>query len=74
MREEIQAVIDRLQPSFRAEGAELKLEEIMEDGTVKIRMLGVCRTCTAALWTHRLRVERAIHESAPGVRIMMLLG
>lgn len=64
-------IIDKLRPTLKAEGGDLELVEIADDGTVTIRMTGLCGTCTATLWTHRLRIERAIHEKKPNVKVIV---
>lgn len=58
-------IIEKQQPPLKADGAELKLLDISQDGSVTLTMKGLCGTCHAELWTHRLRIERAFKEALP---------
>lgn len=74
MRQDIREVIDRLKPLLRGDGGELELVESVDDDTITVRMTGLCSTCDASLWTHRLRIERAIHQVMPEAKVVFLLG
>lgn len=71
MKEDVMAILDTLRPALKGAGGDLELVEITEDGTVTVRMKGLCSTCTAALWTHRLRIERAIKMKLPDVTVIV---
>jgi len=74
MRQELLEVISKLKPALKGAGGELELVESADDGTITVRMTGLCRTCDASLWTHRLRIERAIHQIMPDAKVVFLLG
>jgi Fe-S cluster biogenesis protein NfuA len=69
MKEKVLRVLDTLRPTLAAEGGNLELVEMAEDGTAVVRMKGLCRTCDASLWTHRLRIERAMKEALPDIKV-----
>lgn len=69
MKEKIVQILESLRPSLAAEGGDVELVELTEDGTVTVGMSGLCGTCHATLWTHRLRIERAFSEQLPGFRV-----
>lgn len=69
MKEKILRILEALRPSLAAEGGDVQLVELSEDGTVTVGMKGLCGTCHATLWTHRLRIERAFSEQLPGYRV-----
>ncbi len=71
MKEEVMKVLDTLRPTLKGEGGDLELEEISEDGTVIVRLKGLCGTCTATLWTHRLRIERTMKMKMPGIKVIV---
>lgn len=72
MKEEVMKVLDTLRPALKGEGGDLELEEISEDGTtVIVRLKGLCGTCTATLWTHRLRIERTMKMKMPDIKVIV---
>ncbi len=73
MEEDVLKILDALRPTLKGEGGDLELEEITGDGTVIVRMKGLCRTCTGTLWTQRLRIERALKTKLPDVTVIVLI-
>ena len=73
MKEDVLKILDALRPTLKSEGGDLELEEISGDGTVVIRMKGLCRTCTGTLWTQRLRIERALKTKLPDIKVIVLI-
>jgi Fe-S cluster biogenesis protein NfuA len=71
MQEAIHEVLESVRPALAAEGGALELVEIADDGTVKVRLTGLCGTCVATLWTFRLRIERAMKEKLPEVKVLV---
>jgi len=59
MKDSVLNIIETLQPTLKADGAELRLVDIARDGAVTLSIKGLCGACHAELWTHRLRIERA---------------
>jgi len=73
MEEDVIKILDALRPTLKSEGGDLELEEISGDGTVIVRMKGLCRTCTGTLWTQRLRIQRALKMKLPDVTVIVLI-
>ena len=65
MHEQIQTILNSLQPSLAADGGAMELVAIDEDGTIRLRQDEDCGTSNTLVWTHRLRVERAIRARYP---------
>jgi Fe-S cluster biogenesis protein NfuA len=68
MREKVEAVINALRPNLQADGGDIELVDVTEDGTVKVRLQGACRGCPGAAMTLRLGVERLLKERVPEVK------
>ena len=48
-KEKIKQVIDKLRPQLQADGGDIELVSIEDDGTVKVRLLGHCVGCNLDL-------------------------
>ena len=68
MREQVVQVIGRLRPVIQADGGDLELLDVSDDGIVTLRVKGSCTGCGSAAATLRNGIERWIRDKVPGVR------
>ncbi|RHW42644.1 NifU family protein [Neobacillus notoginsengisoli] len=66
MMVQVQEVLDKLRPFLLRDGGDCELVDI-EDGIVKLRLLGACGTCPSSTITLKAGIERALLEEVPGV-------
>ena len=74
MQEDVKKVLDQLRPGLQADGGDVELEEVGENGTVRLRLTGLCGCCHAVSWMHRLRIERTLREELPVTKVIIMLG
>ena len=68
MREQVTQVIEKLRPVIQADGGDLELLDVTDDGVVTLRLRGSCTGCGSAAATLRNGIERWIRGKVPGVR------
>ena len=68
MREEIENIIDKIKPNLQADGGDIELVDVEEDGTVKVRLLGACAGCPMSQLTLQMGVERILKKEVPEVK------
>ncbi len=61
------AAMDQLRPFLHADGGDMELVKIKDDGTVIVRMLGACSDCSMSLMTLKAGLEEAVMKVAPEV-------
>ncbi|WP_050182950.1 NifU family protein [Domibacillus robiginosus] len=66
MFSEVQEVLDKLRPFLLRDGGDCELVDI-EDGIVKLRLLGACGSCPSSTITLKAGIERALLEEVPGI-------
>jgi len=66
MMDSVQEVLNKLRPFLLRDGGDCELVDI-EDGIVKLRLLGACGTCPSSTITLKAGIERALLEEVPGV-------
>jgi Fe-S cluster biogenesis protein NfuA len=66
MRESVQDVLNKLRPFLLRDGGDCELIDV-EDGIVKLRLLGACGSCPSSTITLKAGIERALLEEVPGV-------
>ncbi|TMQ70720.1 MAG: NifU family protein [Candidatus Eisenbacteria bacterium] len=68
MRDQVAQVIDKLRPVIQADGGDLELLSVSDDGIVTLRVRGSCTGCGSAALTLRNGIERWIRTKVPGVQ------
>ncbi|HDX9589685.1 TPA: NifU family protein, partial [Bacillus pseudomycoides] len=66
LHEQVVEVLDKLRPFLLRDGGDVELVDI-EDGIVKLRLLGACGSCPSSTITLKAGIERALLEEVPGV-------
>lgn len=66
LKEQVQEVLDKLRPFLLRDGGDCELVDV-EDGIVKLRLLGACGTCPSSTITLKAGIERALFEEVPGI-------
>ncbi|AJC96650.1 MULTISPECIES: NifU family protein [Staphylococcus] len=66
MYDQVAEVIERLRPFLLRDGGDCELVDV-EDGIVKLQLLGACGTCPSSTITLKAGIERALVEEVPGV-------
>ncbi|UCD11883.1 MAG: NifU family protein [Nitrospinaceae bacterium] len=67
MRDEVEAVLETLRPALMADGGNVELVDI-DDGVVKVRLVGSCSSCSSSTMTLKMGIERALKKAIPMVR------
>ncbi len=67
MQEEVEAVLETLRPSLMQDGGNVELVDI-DDGVVKLRLVGSCSSCSSSIMTLKMGIERALKKAVPMVR------
>jgi Fe-S cluster biogenesis protein NfuA len=67
MREQVQEVLDKLRPFLLRDGGDVELVDV-EDGIVKVRLMGACGSCPSSTITLKAGIERALLEEVPGFK------
>ena len=62
----VQEVLDKLRPFLLRDGGDCELIDV-EEGIVKLRLLGACGSCPSSTITLKAGIERALVEEVPGI-------
>ena len=66
-KEDVSAVLDLIRPSLIADGGDVTLVDVAEDGTVTVELTGACKGCPLSALTLANGIERILKERVPGV-------
>lgn len=68
MREKIEAALKDIRPMLQADGGDVELVDVTEDGVVKVKMTGACGGCPMAQMTLSQGIERRLREAVPELK------
>ena len=69
MKEEVEEVLETLRPMLMQDGGNVELVDI-EDGVVKVRLVGACSSCSSSTMTLKMGIEKALKKAIPMVRCL----
>lgn len=67
LREKVQGVIDQIRPMLQADGGDIELVDVDENGLVKVQLKGACHGCPGAMYTLKNGVEQRLKQVIPEV-------
>jgi Fe-S cluster biogenesis protein NfuA len=67
MIEEVKRVLETIRPALQADGGDVELVEVTDDGIVKVKLVGACGHCPMSTMTLKMGIENTLKEKVPGV-------
>ncbi|MGM0419708.1 MAG: NifU family protein [Bacillota bacterium] len=67
-KEKVSEVLDQIRPGLQADGGDVELVAVEDDGTVKVRLTGACAGCPMSTMTLKNGIERALKDHVPEVK------
>ncbi len=64
----IEASLDSIRPYLKADGGNVKINEITSDKVVRLEFVGACGNCSMSTMTFKAGVEAAIKRDVPEIR------
>ncbi|MFI5359458.1 MAG: NifU family protein [Halanaerobiales bacterium] len=68
MKEQVVEIINKIRPALQADGGDVELVEITDDGIVKVKLVGACSGCPMSTLTVKNGIERTLKQYVPGVK------
>lgn len=65
--DEVLEVLDKLRPFLQRDGGDVELVDV-EDGIVKLKLVGACGSCPSSTITLKAGIERALLEEVDGIQ------
>ncbi|RXZ84253.1 NifU family protein [Paenibacillaceae bacterium] len=65
--DEVLDVLDKLRPFLQRDGGDVELVDV-EDGIVKLKLVGACGSCPSSTITLKAGIERALVEEVEGIQ------
>ncbi|VAX21068.1 hypothetical protein MNBD_NITROSPINAE04-2232 [hydrothermal vent metagenome] len=66
LEEKVEAVLEEVRPHLLADGGNVELVGV-ENGVVKLKLLGACGSCPSSTMTLKMGIERVLKERIPEI-------
>ena len=63
----LNATLEYIRPALQADGGDLILLGVDDDGTVNLQLVGACGGCPMSMMTLKAGIERILTDRVPGV-------
>lgn len=68
MKEQVEKILGEIRPSLVADGGNVELVDVSDDGIVKVRLTGACGTCPMSTLTLKMAIEKTLKDRIPQVK------
>ena len=68
MKQKVEKALLKVRPSLQADGGDVELIEVSDEGVVKVKLTGACGGCPMASMTLKAGIERILKEEVPEVK------
>ncbi|MFA7464113.1 MAG: NifU family protein [Syntrophales bacterium] len=68
MKQEVAKALNEIRPNLQADGGDVELVDVSDDGVVKVKLTGACKGCPMSQMTLKMGIERFLKKSVPEVK------
>ena len=59
--------MNKVRPSLQADGGDVELVDVDEEGVVKVRLIGACGGCPMSQMTLKMGIEKILKQNVPQI-------
>lgn len=68
MQEKVKTALEKIRPQLQADGGDVELVDVSDDGLVQVRLQGACAGCPMSQMTLKNGIERVLKQQIPEVK------
>jgi Fe-S cluster biogenesis protein NfuA len=68
MKAQVEEVLKQVRPALQADGGDVELIDVTDDGVVSVRLTGACGSCPMSTMTLKMGIEKTLMENIPAVK------
>jgi Fe-S cluster biogenesis protein NfuA len=73
MKERVEKALNKIRPMLEADGGNVDLIEVTDDGIVKLKLTGTCSCCPMSQMTLKMGIEKILKQEVPEVKEVIAL-
>ncbi|TXC78927.1 NifU family protein [Luteibaculum oceani] len=71
IEDKINEALNSIRPFLEADGGDVTLEEVTDDGIAKVKLHGACSSCSMSSMTMKAGIEEAIKKAVPQINAVI---
>ena len=68
MKDRIEQALNKIRPALQADGGDVELVDVTEDGIVKVKLKGACIGCPLSQITLKSGIEMQLKKDVPEIK------
>lgn len=68
MKEKVEQALEKVRSMLVADGGNVELIDVSDDGTVKVKLTGACSGCPMSSMTLKMGIEKFLKQEVPEVK------
>ncbi len=68
MKAQVEEVLNQVRPALQADGGDVELVDVSDEGVVSVRLTGACGSCPMSTMTLKMGIEKTLMENLPEVK------
>ncbi|MBM3245040.1 MAG: NifU family protein [Candidatus Omnitrophica bacterium] len=68
MRERVEKALEQVRPMLAADGGNVELVDVTDDGIVKLKLTGSCGCCPMSQMTLKMGIEKILKQAVPEIK------
>ena len=73
MKDRVEKALEKVRPMLMADGGNVDLVEVTNDGIVKLKLTGTCGCCPMSQMTLKMGIERILRQEVPEIKEIIAL-
>lgn len=71
IEDKINEALTQIRPFLEADGGDVTLEEVTDEGIAKVKLHGACSSCSMSSMTMKAGIEEAIKKAVPQINAVV---
>ena len=67
IKDKVEDALNKVRPSLQADGGDVELVDVDEQGVVKVKLKGACAGCPMSQMTLKMGIEKILKQNVPEV-------
>jgi len=68
LKEKIEDALSQVRPALQADGGDVQLVDVDDEGLVKVKLMGACGGCPMSQMTLKMGIEKILKQNVPEVK------
>jgi len=68
LKEKVEEALNKIRPALQADGGDVELVDVADDGIVQVRLKGACAGCPMSQMTLKAGIESTLKQEIPEVK------